>query len=71
MPAIATTTSMVAGLVCLEMYKLVQGKPLDQFKNGVCVCLCACMRECMRDRESESKSEREIVCVCVRVSLIV
>jgi len=34
MPAIATTTSMVAGLVCLEMYKLVQAKPLDHFKNG-------------------------------------
>ena len=44
MPAIATTTSMVAGLVCLEMYKLVQGKPLDQFKNGVCVFVGMCAR---------------------------
>ena len=28
-PAIATTTSMIVGLVCLEMYK-------------VCVCVCVC-----------------------------
>lgn len=33
-PAIATTTSMVTGLVCLELLKLVQKKPLDQFKNS-------------------------------------
>lgn len=34
-PAIATTTSVVAGLVCLELYKLVNGmKVLDPFKNG-------------------------------------
>lgn len=34
-PAIATTTSVVAGLVCLELYKLAQGfETLDMFKNG-------------------------------------
>jgi len=33
-PAIATTTSMVTGLVCLELYKLIQNKPVEQFKNG-------------------------------------
>lgn len=33
-PAIATTTALVTGLVCLEMYKVFQNKPIDAYKNG-------------------------------------
>lgn len=34
-PAIATTTSVVAGLACLELYKLARGADtFEEFKNG-------------------------------------
>jgi ubiquitin-activating enzyme E1 len=32
-PAIATTTAMATGLVCLELYKVLQDKPVEAYRN--------------------------------------
>lgn len=40
-PAIATTTGLVAGIICMEMYKVVQGKALSAYRNSFCnLALC-------------------------------
>merc|ERR1740117_1282737 len=33
-PAIATTTALVTGLICLEYYKICQKKSLESFRCG-------------------------------------
>eukprot|EP01116_Phalansterium_solitarium_P005095 TRINITY_DN1640_c0_g1_i4.p1 TRINITY_DN1640_c0_g1~~TRINITY_DN1640_c0_g1_i4.p1 ORF type:complete len:1025 (+),score=498.95 TRINITY_DN1640_c0_g1_i4:192-3266(+) len=33
-PAMVTTTAVVSGLVCLELLKIIQGKPIEAYKNG-------------------------------------
>merc|ERR1711871_817254 len=34
MAAITSTTALVTGLVCLELYKIVQSKPIEKYKNA-------------------------------------
>ncbi|EFA76257.1 ubiquitin activating enzyme E1 [Heterostelium album PN500] len=33
-PALVTTTALVSGLVCLELLKVIQNKPIDAYKNA-------------------------------------
>jgi len=33
-PAMVTTTAVVSGLVCIELLKIIQGRPLETYKNG-------------------------------------
>ena len=33
-PAMVTTTAMITGLVCLELYKLIQNKKIEAFRNS-------------------------------------
>jgi ubiquitin-activating enzyme E1 len=33
-PAMVTTTAVVSGLVCIELVKILQNKPIEELKNG-------------------------------------
>jgi ubiquitin-activating enzyme E1 len=33
-PSIVTSTAVVGGLMCLELYKLIQGRPFTQHKHA-------------------------------------
>lgn len=35
-PAIATTTALVTGAICLELFKVLKGAPIDQMFNSFC-----------------------------------
>jgi len=35
-PAIATTTAMVTGMVCMEWYKILQKLPIEKYRNSFC-----------------------------------
>ena len=36
LPAILTATASITGLIMLELYKIVQKKPLDSIRNAFC-----------------------------------
>jgi ubiquitin-activating enzyme E1 len=45
-PAIATTTALVTGFICLEVYKILQKKPLSAYSNtftNLAICLFTSM----------------------------
>lgn len=45
-PAIATTTALVTGFICLEIYKILQKKPLSSYANtftNLAICLFTSM----------------------------
>jgi len=55
-PAIATTTAMVSAAICLELYKLIQKKPIDQLRNTFTNLALPLFTSCEPDPPKYTKS---------------
>ena len=55
-PAIATTTAMVSAAICLELYKLIQDKPIEQLRNTFTNLALPLFTSCEPDPPKYTKS---------------
>uniref|UniRef100_A0A8C3ARQ6 Ubiquitin-like modifier activating enzyme 7 n=1 Tax=Cyclopterus lumpus TaxID=8103 RepID=A0A8C3ARQ6_CYCLU len=61
-PAIATTTAAVAGLMCLELYKLVQGhQKISSYRTAYILLLCLHTLSGFKASPTQSKSDRSLL----------